>query len=117
MRHTDNSILKDTLQPNILRTWISIHANSLIKTSVNIMKRKSMKVPGKISVTQKSEVALQKTLHQNISHFTYFICFFVSQINLVFKLNLMLIDILDDFCHNLFSFSLPFDISLILNFI
>ena len=49
------------------------------------MKQKSMKVPGKISAAQKSEPALPGKLHQNRSHFTYFIGFFFSQIKLVIK--------------------------------
>ena len=49
------------------------------------MKQKSMKVPGKISAAQKSEPALPGKLHQNRSHFTYFIGFFLSQIKLVIK--------------------------------
>ena len=42
-RHIDNSILKENLKLKILQTWIQtkIHANSFIKTWVNIMKRKS----------------------------------------------------------------------------
>ena len=32
----DNSILKDTLQLYILRTWINMRAKSFIKTSVNV---------------------------------------------------------------------------------
>ena len=34
--HIENSIVKDTLQLNDLRTWINIRAKSFIKTSVNI---------------------------------------------------------------------------------
>ena len=43
--HNENSILKDTLQSKIWRTWIKIGANSFIKAWVNIMTRKSKKVP------------------------------------------------------------------------
>ena len=77
-RHIENSILKDTLQLNILRTWIKLRAKSFIKTSVNI-KQKSMKVPGKSSVSQKSTCALRRTLNLSRSRFTYFIHFFSSQ--------------------------------------
>ena len=35
-RHIDNSILKDTLQFFILRTWINMRAKSFIKTLVNV---------------------------------------------------------------------------------
>ena len=66
-RHIENCILKETLQMNILRTWISIRAKSFIKTSVN-MKQKSMKMLGKRSVAQKSKRALRSTLHVNRLH-------------------------------------------------
>ena len=46
-RYIENGILKDILQLNDLWTSISIRAKSLIKTSVNIINQKSMKVPGK----------------------------------------------------------------------
>ena len=64
-RHTDNCILKDTLQFYILRTWINMRAKSFVKTSVNVTETKIDKVPGKISVAQKSKRALGRTLHQN----------------------------------------------------
>ena len=56
------NILKDTLQLNILRTWINIRAKSFIKTSINIMKSKSMQVPGKRSVAKKSKHAILKNI-------------------------------------------------------
>ena len=74
----ENSILKDTLQLNNLRTWINIRAEPFIKSSVNIMKQKQMKVPGKRSVAQKSKRALRKKLHLNRPCFTPFILFFFS---------------------------------------
>ena len=45
-KHIDNRILKETLQLNILQTWVNILAKSFIKASIN-MKRKSIKVPRK----------------------------------------------------------------------
>ena len=78
MRNIENSILKDTLQLNIFRTWINLRATSFIKTSVN-MKQKSMTVPRKRSVAQKSKRALRRTLNLSRPRFTYFICFFFSQ--------------------------------------
>ena len=85
-RYTDSSILKDSrTELNISRTWINICANSFVKTLLNIMKQKSIKVPGKISAAQKSEPTLPGKLHQNRSHFTCFISFFFSQIKLVIK--------------------------------
>ena len=71
-RHVDNNILKDTPQLKISRVWIKIRASSFIKTLVNIMKQKSTNVPGKLSVAEKSKPALQRILHQNRWHFTYF---------------------------------------------
>ena len=52
-RHIDNSILKDILQLKILWAWVKIHADSFIKTWVSIMKRKSTKVPWKLSLREK----------------------------------------------------------------
>ena len=77
-RHIENSILKDTLQLNILRTWIKLRAKSFIKTSVN-MKQKSMKVPGKRSLAQISKCALRRTLHLNRQRFINFVRFFFFQ--------------------------------------
>ena len=77
-RHIENSILKDTLQLNIFRTWINLRATSFIKTSVN-MKQKSMTVPRKRSVARKSKCALRRTLSLSRPRFTYFIRFFFSQ--------------------------------------
>ena len=68
----DSSILKDTLQLKILRTLVKVCSNSFVKTWANLIKRKSMKVPGKLSVAQKFEPALQRTLHQNRWHLFLF---------------------------------------------
>ena len=57
------------------KTWIK----SFIKTSVNMTKQKSIKVPGKRSLVQKSKGALRRRLHINRPRFTYFISFFFSQ--------------------------------------
>ena len=70
-RHIENSILKDTLQLNIFRTWINLRATSFIKTSVN-MKQKSMTMPRKRSVAQKSKCALRRTLNLSRPRFTSF---------------------------------------------
>ena len=78
-RYIDNSILKETLKLKILRTWIKIHANSFIKTWVNI-KWKSIKVPWKLSVAEKYNPAPQRALHQSRWYFAYcnmrITCFF-----------------------------------------
>ena len=59
----------------------------LILSWVNIMKQKSTKLFGKLSVAWKSEPVLRRTLHQDISLIIIF--FSLSQKNLVFKFNLM----------------------------
>ena len=68
----------------------------------------------------KIEPTLRATLDQDRSHISFFIYFFFSQTNIVFKFNLVSIGILGNFCHNLFtclSFWLSFVISLFLKFI
>ena len=69
-RYIDNSVLKDTLKLKILRKWIKIRATSFIKTWVNI-KWKSTKVPWKLSLAEKYDPALQRTLHQSRWYFAY----------------------------------------------
>ena len=76
-RHIENSILKDTIQLNIFRTWINLRATSFIKTSVNV-KQRSVTVPRKRPVVQKSKRALRRTLNLSRPCFTYFIRFFFS---------------------------------------
>ena len=60
----------------------------LILSWVNIMKPKWMKVRGKLSVRQKSEPVLRRTLHQDISRNIAF--FFFSRTSLVFIFSLLL---------------------------
>ena len=108
-KHIDNSILKDTLKLKILWTWIKIRANYFIKTLVNIMKRKSTKVPWKLSLVKKINTPHFKEHCTKIDDISLVVIrFFFSQTNLVFKSNPVFIDILDSFCHNLFTF-LPLD--------
>ena len=76
-RHIENIILNDTLQLNIFRTWINLCTTSFIKTSVNT-KQKSMTVPWKRSVAQKSKCALPRALNLSRPRFIYFIRFFFS---------------------------------------
>ena len=106
-RHINNSILKDTLRLKILWTWINIRANLFIKTLVNNMKRKSTKVPW-TSLTRKNATPHFKEHCTKIDISLVVIHFFFSQTNVVFKYNPLFIDILDGFCHSLFTFS-PFD--------
>ena len=104
-RHIDNSILKDTLQLKILWTCVKIRANSFIKTLVNIMKRKSTKVRI-ITHEKKNATPHFKEYCTKIDISLVVIHFFFSQTNPVFKSNSLFIDILDSFCHSLFT-SLP----------
>ena len=90
--------MKGTLQFKILRTWIKVHAHSLIKTLVNNMKRESTNVPWKLSLAKKYDPPLQRKLHQNRWYFTCYYKLSFSQTNLVFT------DILDSFCHSLLTF-------------
>ena len=103
MRHVDNDILKDTLRLKILWTWIKIRANSFIKTLVNIMKRKSTKVPCKLSLGKKMRPRTSKNISPK---------FIAPDISIavirLFKSNPVFIAILDSFCHSLLTF-LPFD--------
>ena len=59
------------LEPTVKKDTL-MRMNSFIKTWVNIMKCKSIKVFGPLSVAQKSHPALRRTLHKNRWHFTYF---------------------------------------------
>ena len=93
--------MKDILQLKILRTWIKIHANSFIKTLVNIVKWESTKVPRKLSLAKKYNPYSKGHCTKINYIWLVIIRFFFSQTNLVF------IDILDSFCHSLFTF-LPF---------
>ena len=68
--HGQQQYFKDTLNMNILRTWIKIRATSFIKIWVNI-KRKLTKVPWKLSLAEKYDPALQRTLHQSRWYFAY----------------------------------------------
>ena len=92
-RHVDCNVLKSILQLNILRTWI--RANSF--------NRKLTKVPRKLSVAQKSEPALCTYCTKIDDNSLIFLRFFFSQTNLILKLNLALIGILHNFCHNSFT--------------
>ena len=89
----------------ILWTWIKIRANSFIKTLVNNMKRKINE--GALNRPRDFQEHCTK-----IDISLVVIRFFFSQTNLVFKYNPLFIDILDSFCHSLFTFYL-----LIFNFI
>ena len=98
----NNSILKDITQLKILWTWIKILlANSFIKTLVNI-KREPTKVPWKLSLAKKYDLAFKEHCTKIDDICLVIMSFFFSQTDLV------LIVILDSFCHSLFTF-LPFN--------
>ena len=84
------------------------------------MNQKLTKVPEKFTVAQKSERALWRKLHEYITFYLFLntsfkiLKYFFSQTNLVFKFQLVLVVILDNFCHNLFTF-LPFGYYLTFN--
>ena len=99
--------MKDTLRLKIICTWINIRANSFIKALVNNMKRRSTKVLW-TSFTRKNAMPHFKEHCTKIDISLNVIRFFFSQTNLVFKSNPLFIDIMDSFCHNLFTF-LPFN--------
>ena len=88
----DNNMLTTAfwMIPGSVREWIMIHANYFIKTWVNIMKQKSTKLPGKLSLSKKKKnnPSLQQTLHRNKGYVNYCYTFFLSnfQTNLVFYL-------------------------------
>ena len=107
-RYIKNSILKETLQLKILRIWIKLRANSFIKIWINIMKKKSTHMSLKLSLENNMTPHLKEHRTKIDDILLIVIHFFFSQRNLVFKSGPVLIDILDSFSHNLFTF-LPFD--------
>ena len=102
------SILKGTLRLKILWTWIKIRANSFIKTLVNSIKRKINEGALNIVTREKNATPHFKEHCTKIDISLVVIHFFFSQTNVVFKYNPLFIDILDGFCHSLFTF-LSFD--------
>ena len=91
-RHINNIILKETLQLKILRTWINILANSFIKTWVNIMKWKLMKLHNSLSLDFVEHFT-------RINHTTFHLFIFFFSFHLVFKFNIAMIGILNNFRH------------------
>ena len=108
LNNCETLILKDTLQLEILWTWIKKRANSFIKTLINNMKRKSTKVTWTLSPGKKDAIPDFKEHCTKIDISLLVIRFFFSQTNLVFKSTPLFIEILESFCQSLFTF-LPFD--------
>ena len=80
-RHIANSILKDTLQFFILRTWINMRTKSFVKTSVNVTETRIDEGTWKKIVTQ--SVHLENIAPKQKPRFTYFMGSFFSQIQLL----------------------------------
>ena len=116
MRHIGNNILKETLRLKILWTWLKIRANSFVNTLPHIMKRKSVKVPSKLSPAKqkKNETPHFKEHCIKIDVISLVVIrFLFSQTNPVFKSSSIFIDILVSFSYSLFTFLL-FDFIFIL---
>ena len=115
MRHSDNSILKDTVQLKILRRWINIRVNSFIKTEKTSWNknRKLNRNAWKVISCRKIRACASKNVSAKIDHISpIFILFFFSKTKLVLKFNSVLVGILDNFGHNLFT-CLPSDYHLL----
>ena len=118
-RHIDNSILRDTLQLYILRTWINMRTKSFIKTSVNVTETKIDEGAWK----NISHAELQAWTWKNILtktettfHLFYALLFLW---NLVCKFNIVMIGnffIISTIYLILFTFFSLFDISQTLKF-
>ena len=79
-RHTDNNILKDTLQFYILWTWINMHTISFIKTVVNVTERRIDGSAWKKVSSTKIQVCTWKNIApKEKACFTYFMLFFFSE--------------------------------------
>ena len=95
-------VLSQQLQDTLTTVFETIHYGwrfyghgspyELILSWVNIFKWKSAKVPGLISCTQKSEPALQRTMHKDISLIinnkwnVLLQCFFKSRLGYKFRI-------------------------------
>ena len=90
-RHIDNSILKDTLQLYILRTWINMRAKSFIKTSVNVTDTGIDEDVWKNIVTQSVHLEEHCTKTETTFRLFYRNIFLT---NLVFKFSIVLIGFL-----------------------
>ena len=79
-RHTDNNILKDTLQFYILWTWINMHTISFIKTVVNVTETRIDGSAWKKVSSTKIQVCTWKNIApKEKACFTYFMLFFFSE--------------------------------------
>ena len=89
-RQIANSILKDTLQFFISRTWINMRAKSFVKTLVNVTETRIDEGAWKKIVTQSVHLEEHCTKIETTFHLFFAPLFLV---NLVFKFNTVLIGI------------------------
>ena len=89
-RQIANSILKDTLQFFILRTWINMHAKSFVKTLVNVTETRIDEGAWKKIVTQSVHLEEHCTKIETTFHLIYAPLYLT---NLIFKFNTVLIDL------------------------
>ena len=107
-RHIDNSILKDTLQLYILRTWINMRAKSFIKTSVNVTETKIDEAAWKKINHAKLQACTWKDIWLKIEttfHLFYALLFLW---NLDFRFNIVLIGNFFIISSTIYLLSLPF---------
>ena len=77
-RHIDNSILKDTLQFFILRTWINMRAKSFIKTLVNVTETRIDEGAWKKIVAQSEHLEEHFTKIETTFHLFYALLFLTN---------------------------------------
>ena len=77
-RHIDNSILKDTLQFFILRTWINMRAKSFIKTLVNVTETRIDEGTWKKTAAQSEHLEEHCTKIETAFHLFYALLFLTN---------------------------------------
>ena len=77
-RHFENSILKDTLQFFILRTWINMRAKSFIKTLVNVTETRIDEGAWKKIVAQSEHLEEHFTKIETTFHLFYALLFLTN---------------------------------------
>ena len=77
-RHFDNSILKDTQQFFILRTWINMRAKSFIKTLVNVTETRIDEGAWKKIVAQSEHLEEHFTKIETTFHLFYALLFLTN---------------------------------------
>ena len=77
-RHFDNSILKDTLQLFILRTWNNMRAKSFIKTLVSVTETRIDEGAWKMIVAQSEHLEEHCTKTETTFHLFYALLFLTN---------------------------------------